>query len=83
MGIQTGFQAEFTTFKGKNLAICGFSDGKIKQQGIVLLRNKPISAPMRKPRRGGYMIAAAPQLYYDKFDYVLKPFPAIWAILSI
>jgi len=44
----------------------------MKRQGIytfipknaVLLRNKQISAPIRKPGRGGYVIAAASRLFF-------------------
>jgi len=50
--------------RGKiSLDLCGFPGGKMKRQGIytftpenaVLLRNILVSAPIRKPGRGGYV----------------------------
>ena len=58
-----------------SLDLCGFPGGKIRRQGIytftpengVLLRNKPISAPMKKSGRGGCLIAAA-----SRFSFILQ-----------
>uniref|UniRef100_UPI0040250CBC hypothetical protein n=1 Tax=Candidatus Scatousia sp. TaxID=3085663 RepID=UPI0040250CBC len=57
--------------RGKSLDLQGFPGVKIRQailytftpENGVLLRNNPISAPMRKPGRGGYVIAAASRLF--------------------
>lgn len=56
----------------KSLAICGFMGGKIRRQKIytltlqngVLLRHNPIAVPMRKPGRGGCLIAAASRFFF-------------------
>lgn len=62
------FYALMLRSKGeKGLAIYGFPGGKIRRQGIytfppengVLLHSKPISAPIRKPGHGGYLIATS------------------------
>lgn len=64
----TTFYALMLRSKGeKGLAIYGFPGGKIRRQGIytfppengVLLHSKPISAPIRKPGHGGYLIATS------------------------
>ena len=68
-----------------------FPGGEIRRQGIytftpgnaVLLRNNPISAPMRKPGRGGYLTATASRLFFCVLIRALSAFPAPAASLSV
>ena len=71
--------------------LCGFPGGKIGRQGIytftpenaVLLRNISISAPMRKPGRGGYVIAAASRFsYFVLLDFKSSNIPKILGSIS-